>query len=282
MTEALSVDPGAQSANQKSPQEIALEAVAESLGWKPDGKFQGDPALFQPASKWLETNVGAFPHLRKQLAEARQAVDSLQKQSQQTQETMAMVVTKVRDDANRKLAESIAQLEDAYAQAVASGDKDGIKTLGKELRKAEAKIEDASQQATTGNAQPRQQQEVVLSPEMQEMVDGFMERNPWYKKDRRETRMADAIGQDLIEQGYTGKQFIRKLEEALHEERPHLYKDSGSSPGRFEGATRSGREQKLRYTESDVPEEIKRHFIGADRKWRNVGEYLKHMNSVED
>lgn len=147
------------------------------------------------------------------------------------------------ESAEAQINSRIELAEDAYRQALESGDTDRIVTAQKNLNKAQG---DATTLQVTRNQyqpveaekaqQPQQQQQVQQQPaQYDKLAVEWAGRNPWFGQDNVMTTLALEIDQELKTEGYdpTDEDFYKEIDTRLRSQYPQ----------RFGGEVQQEREQ---------------------------------------
>jgi len=177
-------------------------SLAESMGWVPRDKFQGNPEDWRDAEGFIRAGRDIQRDTAARLKTVQSQLDTLSR-------TSASIV-------EQQVKERTAELTDRYNKAVEDGDGKQAFEIAKEI--------------TTITA-PRPAQGGP-SPEAQ----AFAERNSsWFQKPGNEyaTARAIEIGNTLAAQGYTDHATqLRIVEQRMRQEFPQLFKDSmnGTKP----------------------------------------------------
>ena len=177
------------------------------------------------------------------------------------------------ESAEAQINSRIELAEDAYRQALESGDTDRIVTAQKNLNKAQG---DATTLQVTRNqyqpveaeeAQQPQQQQVEQQPaQYDKLAVEWAGRNPWFGQDNVMTTLALEIDQELKTEGYdpTDEDFYKEIDTRLRSQYPQRFggevqqerEQETSTPAQVVGgasrtsSTSSGK--KVRLTKEDV------------------------------
>lgn len=240
--------------------EVNEEVVKEasSQGWVPKDKFRGKEEEWVDAETFVKRGREILPILRKNNENLLKELNQTKQSLNEFKQTAAEFKKFQKESYERKASEleaQITRLKAERSQAITDGDGqkvtamddviDGLKEEVKEA-KANAKVE-----ART----------TVVPPTVDSRLQAWLDRNEWFGKDSRLTKMANSIGEDLREKnpGLMGDAFLEKLDEALAEEfpsrfgekrTPNYQAESGSGRGKQVGGTK--------HTYDNLPDDAKK------------------------
>lgn len=197
-------------------QERDYESEARAQGWRGQEDWKGDPEDFVDAKEFVKRGEAIMPILRKnnekllkELNEAKTAAEEARTVAKEFQKFQ-------KENYERKakeLEEQVKQLRQEKRTAINEGDGDRVVDIDDAIDAIrEEQAETRKQMAEAEKEKPAPQQQTV-DPEIQ----SWIERNDWFGKDRRLTRIANALGEAIREENptITGRDFLDKLDEEL-------------------------------------------------------------------
>lgn len=215
----------------------ALEEEALAMGWKPLSQFKGPKDKFVSAAEYVERGKTIMPFLRKELSQAYKKIEGLEKSVTNAVKHLTAAEKRGYEKAKRDLE---AELE----QFAAAGDAAGVKAVTQDIVNLEKEVS-----AAPGKDEPE------LPPELQ----AWMDDNPWYGKDKALTAACEAIGQEVFEEGYTGKAQIKEVDRRIREAFPNKFakpeNPARKAPAAVEGGSSAPRKSGKSYAE--LPAEAK-------------------------
>lgn len=221
MTEESKEASGAENTEQ-ADEKVVQEAVSQ--GWVSKDKYRGDEKDWVSAETFVKRGREILPILRKNnenlLKELNQTKENLKEFKQAADEFKKFQ----KDSYERKakdLEAQVEQLKDARAEAISNGDGKRVNALDEVIDsvKEEAKI--AKDEGAKVTAKPTPNITSTVDPNLQHWLD----RNPWFGKDKRQTGIANSLGEALREEQphLRGEAFLSKLDEVLAEELPQRF-----------------------------------------------------------
>ncbi len=242
--------------------EVNEEVVKEasSQGWVPKEKFRGKEDEWVDAETFVKRGREILPILRKNNENLLRELNQTKQSLSEFRQTAAEFKKFQKESYEKKASElesQIAALKTSRSQAITDGDgqkataiDDAIDGLKEEVKEAKA---NAKVEARTTVAAP------TIDPKLQQWLD----KNEWFGKDTRLTKMANAIGEDLREKnpGLMGEAFLAKLDETLEEELPQKFGKTEKRTPNYQAESGSGRGRSSgsgKHTYSDLPDDAKK------------------------
>lgn len=262
---------------------------ATAMGWTPKEKFKGDPDKWKPAAEFVEYGEMVLPILRsqnremhQQLATSNAALQDLQRQVAAGSATMK-------------------QLEDFYKSETERAVKEAKRGLAAELKAAREAGDTDREVELLGeiadlNAPPPPKPVAKAADTPPAPPPAYLDwaaKNTWIDKDRKKSRRAVLIGQEIIEDmpHLNGKmaEFYNELDDRLAEEfgsrdREPDDKVSGSAGAGRRTSSGGGTGAK---SYDSLPADAKsqcdadaRQFVGEGRMFKTKQEWQKHYAQV--
>lgn len=229
------------------PEPEDIETKARELGWKPEDEWTGNLPKdgLLSAEDYLERFKGTAPvvkratkEIRDELATTRSELAELRKTAEEFRKFQAQAQQKLQQE-NELL---VQQLEARRAQAISEGD-------GEAAVQAERHLAQVRAQQT--------QNPVVQSPEAQEMISKFLQRNPWYEQDPVMRQWAEGFAAELKTKGYpAGPAILDAVEREARAVWPQKFEGNGRPPSPDGGGRRSMQSFGKR-TFDDLPDDAK-------------------------
>jgi hypothetical protein len=238
-------------------EKIVQEAVSQ--GWVSKDKYRGDEKDWVGAETFVKRGREILPILRKNnenlLKELNQTKENLKEFKQAADEFKKFQ----KDSYARKakdLEAQVEQLKDARAEAISNGDGKRVNALDDAIDTVKEEVKVAKDEGNKVTAKPTPNITNTVDPNLQHWLD----RNPWFGKDKRQTGIANSLGEALREEQphLRGEAFLSKLDEVLAEELPQRFGKRTPNYTAESGSNRerpSGNNGKRSY--SDLPPEAK-------------------------
>jgi hypothetical protein len=208
----------------------SFEDRALTMGWTPKAQFKGDPEKWVDAETFVKRGEEFLPFLKANNRRLEQALE-------RTRSDLAKLAEFHSKTAEREYQRAMKDIEAKIAEATAAGDTQGVMDAADELAdlRADAKA----------TAKPQASAE-------DETFEAWKAENPWYGEDTAMTAAANAIGNELFNQGMSGKAQADEVTRRIKAEFPHKFKNPNrSAPAAVEGGSVArGRGGKSR---SDLP-----------------------------
>lgn len=224
-------------AQVEEPQGTDYEAEARKQGWKPKDEFDGPAERWRPADEFVNRGnqdpkilYSRVQKLDKTLSEERRAREEERRQVEDRFERL----TRMQEMALLRQRQSIqTQFANVKRQAAAEGDTELYDHVEKQERETRQQWADEDRQQEQAKPQAQTKQ-FDVQPE----VRSWIERNPWFDRDRTLTEEATAY-ETYLAQSRPGL----SLEERLEETRKHVVNQFPHKFGRkqkMNGQQRSG------------------------------------------
>jgi|SRR5687767_7499323 len=218
--------PDAQEAPQEAPerQEPDYEGEARRQGWKPQEEFDGPAEKWRPAKDFVERGNEDPKILRSRVDKLDKALNEVRRYSKEREEQLAREhneryerLSRMQERALREQREGYErQIEAAKRAAVREGDDTRYDELLKHQQEVRAEWRKEDQEAAPVQ-QP--QRNVPSIPEPAPETKSWIDRNPWFQKDRALTDEAIAY-ENYLASSRPGM----SVEERLEETRAHVIK----------------------------------------------------------
>lgn len=222
--------------------EIQLKAIEQ--GWIPKEEFDGDESEFIDAPEFVRRGelFRKIEHQSKELRAVRQALDAFQKHHSKVKEM--------------EYERALRTLKEARRTAMKEGETEQALALEEKIEEVQAE----KQQIVKESQATLQVEDDSYSPKFQEWV----ERNPWYETNRVMRRTADALGKDLVDEGYTPEQVLDMVEKEMRKEFKHKFENPNTrrAPA-VEGSTRTGSTSKDTFVLTPEERDIMKKIVAV-------------------
>ena len=227
-------------ANEEGSSNSIDESViheAESQGWVPKERYRGDEKDWIDADMFVKRGREIMPILRKNNENLLKDLNNTKMQLAEFRETAEEFKKYQKEGYERKVKEleiQIANAKTARAQAITDGDGQKVNAIDDFIDKTKDEKAEAQKSATV-EARTTIDPPSSIDPNLQSWLD----KNEWFGKDKRLTKQANALGEDLREEfpELQGPAFLKKLDETLREEFPDKFPGTKRAAG---GAVESG------------------------------------------
>lgn len=184
--------------------EVNYEEIAAKDGWAPKENWKGDPDKWKTAEEFVNFGKNITPkhELRETVEALSQRVDSLLKSNQALNEMSQRQIKKEQAD-KQKL---IKELESVRKKAVTEGD-------GDTFAEADEQLAELRKEATP------------QTPELDPLTQTWLTENSWYGQNRKLSRYADGLADELRAQGYTGQAYFNELNRQVKETFPDEFEN---------------------------------------------------------
>jgi len=223
-----SVDEGAENpeTHDNPPEEPEVEQKARSMGWVPKDEFRGDPDKWVEAERFVERGENELPILRERYR-------NLDKQLKETQDTLKKLAEHHHKVSEREYSRAYEDLKRQRAEAIASGDSQAFEKADSDLEK----LRENKPEQVDGPDEKH-------TPEDEAYFNQWMNDNKWYQTDSAMAGAADAVGQELYNEGYRGKALLDNITKRVKAEFPQKFKNpKREGANSVEGAPSGSRKQ---------------------------------------
>lgn len=247
-----------------------VEHEAKVFGWVPLEDFRGGEDKWVDAETFVKRGKEINPILKKNNELLLKKLDEANRKVEEVGKVAEEFRTFQKDQTEKRIKEydtQIASLKAAKVEAVSQGDGERVVAIDDALDVA--KEEQAEAKAAVKLEQPKQK-EAEIDPVLQ----GWIEQNEWYGRDKRLTRNANDIAAEIRAEnpGLVNQAFLDRLSEELEETFPEKFgKKKPTSP--VEGGssgTRPGPKGKNTY--ENLPAEAK---AACDRFVKTLPNYTR-------
>jgi hypothetical protein len=187
-------------------QERDYEAEASKEGWVPKEQWKGDPEQHKTAQQFVEDGEKIIPIMRGKVERLEGRVDQLLQSNRQLNERTQRSIEKEKQE-NARL---IKELEAVRKQAITESDGDAFDRADRqiqELREVEQPFNDAQPDVEA----------------FKRMSASWVEKNPWYSKNRKLRLYADGLADEVIGDGYRGQRYFDELTRRIKEDHPEEF-----------------------------------------------------------
>ena len=245
--------------NEEPQVDNAVIKEAESQGWVPKERYRGDDKDWVDAETFVKRGREILPILRKhnenlvrelsttkeQLKEFRQAAEEFKKFQKEAYERKA-----------KEYEQQIDHLKQARAEAISEGDGQRVNALDDQIDEAKEAAKEARQASKTDSSAGQLDPPASIDPVLQTWI----ERNDWFGKDMKMTRMTNGLGEALRLENpnLKGQEFLEELDKALREHFPDKFGKRKTPSGQVESGSNQGNAPKGKKSYDSLPEEAKK------------------------
>lgn len=183
-----------------------IESRARAMGWRPQEEFNGDPNKWRSAEEFVAKGENDLPVLRENLRRTTDQLTQLQsrlaKQDQDFKSTISRI-ERMSDAALQRQKETLeASYQAAMRNAAANGDVETYDRLDVNRRHAVSEFDTqlAEVRRPVETEQPASQARPEPTADEQARIQGWINRNPWYKTDIELNHIATAYSSFLTQQ----------------------------------------------------------------------------------
>jgi hypothetical protein len=256
------------------------------MGWIPPDQFKGDKTKFISAQDFVQRGESFMPILKANNKRLTSQFDDLRRQNGVLSTQLSEALNELDQLKKGSVKASVEDLK-SKRSALASdlkaareaNDTEKEVEIQAEIADVNDKIREGEKEASAPVTKRTAQNGNQPPPGFQEFVDA----HPWYGTDKRKTRIANAIGEEVLESnpGIAGKAFFSKVAEALEEEfgnprRNGTSRVEGGARGTSEGGGGSSNGKSY----ADLPAEAKaacdsqaKRYSGEGKKYKDVAAY---------
>jgi hypothetical protein len=216
---------------------VVNEAVAQ--GWVPKEEFQGDE------HKWVD--AGEF--LRR--GELFKKIDQVSRTAKRAEQTLAEFKAHYAKVKETEYQHALTTLKAERKAALVDGDYAKVDDI-------ETRMDAVKEEASTVQAEIKQQPEQQVYPEVAEWV----ERNKWYNQDLPMKAYADTVAAQLNRQGITGSALLKGIDDEIRKAFPTKFSNPNRErPGAVESSTTKGNSRRESYELSEQEQRIMNTFV---------------------
>lgn len=257
--------PAADSAAPPAEIDADTRAAASARGWVPKKHFKGDPERWVDADKFLERAENEMPLLK-----ARNK--KLEKQMAEMQGLLTRVVKSNKEQQDRAVSQALAELEAKKETAIKEGDVAEVKKIDKKIDETKKTVTDDEPAAKSGD----------FSAEDKKAFNAWLEKNEWFKTDKRLKKFAEGVWAELAEtdDDWDDKSLedqLKAIGKEVRKEFPHKFQTKPKDPSAVEGGSGSLGGGAGKKTYADLPPEAKTicDDLIRSKVIKNRDEYLK-------
>ncbi len=245
--EQSNADGGDEAQTQQTGGEPTIEERAHALGWRPKEEFRGDVSKWKDAETFIDYGEKVNPILKENLRSLEKKLAAVEGTLAEKNEAIAKFSKFHENTEKRAYERALATLKQERKEAIDKGD-------GEAFDKAESAIEELK--SAEPKKEPDAPAKVQIPPEFVE----WKEKNDWYEKDHKTTRVANAVAAEIEAEVRGGKskvknygEFIVELDSRLKSEYPEMFKrQTPQSPDG--GGTRAASKTGKKSFDNLVPE----------------------------
>lgn len=236
-------------------QEKALEQ-----GWKPKDQFEGNEEEFIDAAEFVRRGelFGKIEHQSRELKSVKDALNALRQHN-----------SKIEQSAYDRALKS---LKDQRRQAIVDGETDKAFQIEDQIDEAQKDRDRVAREAAVPAVQ-------TIPPEF----TAWMDKNPWYTKDKIMRVAADKIGLDYGAEGRSPAEVLKLVEREIKEAFPHKFtnpareRESAVEPSSRGGSSVSRSDPSM----SEDERNIMRKIVG-DGTYITEAEYKKQLKQIKE
>lgn len=270
-----------------------LEKEARSMGWKPEAEYKGDPEKWVPAEDFVERGRQVMPILRennkrlqRDLEATRSQLTSLQQAVEDSQASIKALKEHYTAQTQRAVEAAKRSLREELKTARDTGDTEAeFKIMDQldEIRETE-RAEKAKPKEEPKKEEPKKDE--VPS----DVRNWYKERDDWFGKDKKKTKVISRIAEDLREEGseLEGVEFLDECERLMkiqlgeieeEEEEPRTRRPVSkveSTPSR--GAPRNGAKgfSNLPRDAQQACLDMQHDLVGPNKAFKTLDEWKKN------
>ena len=261
---------------QTYDEQTQVENQAKVFGWVPLDQFRGGEDKWVSAEEFVKRGKEINPILKKNNELLLKKLDEKNKEIEEVKKISMEFREFQKEQTEKRIKEydvQIASLKAAKVEAVSQGDGERVVAIDDAIDVA--KEEKAEAKAAVKLEQPKQK-EVEIDPVLQ----GWIDQNDWYGKDKRLTRNANDIAAELRAENpsLVNQAFLDRLSEELEETFPEKFgKKKPTSP--VEGGSSGTRPSpKGKNTYENLPPDAK---AACDRFVKTYKDYTREKYLAE-
>jgi hypothetical protein len=184
--------------------EVAIEARAREMGWKPLAEYRGPPGKWQPAADFIRRGEDILPIVRDQNRRLTERVGKLEGEIsglRLTSEEQLKVIKELRDMGQRAnqagYDRAMAEIKAKQRQAVEAGNTEAYDQL---VEQAEALQQSRPAAVTAPAAEPPAEPPARpgAPPALTPTVQAFIRENPWFNTDKLLSDTMVAFHQEVL------------------------------------------------------------------------------------
>ena len=224
-------------------QEDPVIAEARKDGWVSKEEYRGDPDKWSDAPEFVERGKHINRILQSKLKRQEDQISELRAGVEEFKKFSNAQVTHER----AKLETALQELKTQKAVAIREGDGELVTDLDDRIDHAKTQLKE-----TKPSEQPQEQRSAQDKADFED----WNQSNNWYGKDRKATRFADMVAQDILKRPNPprGKVFLSEVDSILREEYPEIYANPARSrPGAVEGHRTTGGTESMAAFKQSLP-----------------------------
>lgn len=234
--QAIEADAGQQA-------EPSMEDRARDMGWRPKEEFKGDETRWVDADTFVKKGEEILPIIRANAKKVEAENASLKADMAALKKDVATFRAHHSQTEQRAYQRALRDLEERQADAVHANDLNAVKEITKE-------IADLSRDVRTDDSG-----DPYASPDHAKAVSSWKAENVWFGSDAAMTGAANAIANELEQQGVKGAEQLAEVAKRIRAEFPHKFENERrKAPAAVEGSTPT---RKAGKTWADLPPEAR-------------------------
>lgn len=250
-----------QDSQEKLEQQLSIEKEARIFGWVDKSEFRGDESDWTDAETFVKRGKEINPILRENNKRLLSELEKTKKEIQEVKQVAEEFKAYQKEVYERKLEQykkEIDSLKQAKKEALQEGDHDLVVEIDDQILDAKAAMKLAEESPPEEKKKDNAKDVQPIDPELQLWLD----RNSWFGRDQIVTQRTNTIGALIAQRNpnLRGKEFLEKLDEALAEEFPDMFKSSRRSkpnPVESGGSSTSSIRKSGKRTFENLPDEAK-------------------------
>jgi hypothetical protein len=232
---------------------------AMEMGWRPEEEWDGAPEDFIDAKEFVRRQplFEKIDHQSRELKELRRAFDAFKQHHSKVKEA--------------EYTRALAALKAERRRALSDGETDKALYIEDKIDEIQEQKEqfDASATTSTPAAEPETRPEFVQ----------WRQSNSWYGRDIAMTAVADRLGVEYTQEGYTSSEVLAKVAREIKKEFPHKFRNERRERApAVEGGSRMSISKDEEFQLSDDERRIMNRMVSAGAMTKE--EYIKELKRI--
>lgn len=244
---------------QEAPDTSKIESEARVFGWVPLEEFRGGEDKWVDAETFVKRGKEINPILKKNnelLLKKLNAKDAEIEEVRKVAKEFREFQKQQFADKVAKYDEQLAELKAKKKQAITDNEGDLVVEIEDAIDDVKGKKQAAKVEAEKEIEEVGTKSESKIDPVLEQWIND----NEWFGKDKRLTRIANSLGEDIREDypDLKGKEFLDKLSEELEKEFPEKFEKKGKPRSPVEsGGNKPPRPRANAHSYENLPPEAK-------------------------